>query len=85
MNNQNPHKFHWTNERRMPDELVEILNAPDVPEDLRRELLRAQEELKESGAVSYPTESRIDYYIDLHKEYIAAYLSKKTEKEGKAP
>ena len=83
MNNQNPHKLHWTNERRMPGELVQILDTPDVPKDLRRELLRAQEELKERGAVSYPIESRIDYYIDKCKDYIATYLSKKNE-EGKA-
>lgn len=84
MNNLNPYKLHWTNERRMPDELVQILNDPDVPEDLRRELLRAQEELEERGAVSYPTESRIDYYIDKYKDYIATYLSKKNE-GGKVP
>lgn len=84
MSKQNPHKLHWTNERRMPYDLVQILNDADAPEDLRKELLRAEEELKERGAVTYPTESRIDYYIDKHKDYIEMYLSKKQQKEGKA-
>ena len=45
----------WTDERKMPDSLAELLKVPDIPEDLRKELLQACKEIErravESGDV----------------------------------
>ena len=75
------HRFHWTDEHRMPDDLVQIMNDCNAPADLRRELLEAKEELEERGAATYPTIARISYYIDKNKDYVEAYLRRKLANE----
>jgi len=70
----------WTNERKMPDMLLQLLNIPDIPEDLRKELLQAYKEVDEGGAVTYPTKATVEYYLYQHQEYISD-LVKKSEKE----
>ena len=66
----------WTDERKMPDTLSELLRVPDIPEDLRKELLQAYKEVKESGAVTYPTKARVEYYLYQHRDYIAELIKK---------
>jgi len=39
----------------MPDMLLQLLKIPNIPADLRKELLQAYKEVDEGGAVTYPT------------------------------
>jgi len=70
----------WTDERKMPDMLLQLLNIPNIPEDLRKELLQAYKEVDEGGAVTYPTKARVEYYLCQYQEYISE-LVEKAEKE----
>jgi len=65
----------WTDERRMPDILLQLLEVPDIPEDLRRELLLAYKEVLEEGAVTYPTKAKVEYYLYQHQEYISELVN----------
>jgi len=69
----------WTDERKMPNILLQLLEVPDIPEDLRKELLQAYKEVEEGGAVTYPTKAKVEYYLYQHQEYISE-LVKKLEK-----
>ena len=71
--------YHWTDERRMPDMLLQLLSVPDVPEDLRKELSQANKEVEQLGAVTYPTKARVEYYLHQYQDYISE-LVKKLEK-----
>ncbi len=71
--------YRWDDERRMPDMLLQLLSIPDVPEDLRKELLQAYKEVEELSAVTYPTKARVEYYLHQYQDYIAE-LVKKLEK-----
>ena len=70
----------WTDEQKMPKILLQLLEVPDIPEDLRKELLQAYKEVEEGGAVTYPTKARVEYYLHRYQEYISE-LVKKIEKE----
>jgi hypothetical protein len=63
--------YHWGDERKMPDMLLQPLSIPDVPENLRKELLQAYKEVEEFGAVTYPTKARVEHYLHQYKDYIA--------------
>lgn len=71
--------YHWTDERKMPDVLLQLLSVPDVPEDLRKELLQAYKEVEQLGAVTYPTKARVEYYVHQYQDHILE-LVKKLEK-----
>ena len=71
--------YHWTDERKIPDMLLQLLSVPDVPEDLRKELLQAHKEVEQLGAVTYPTKARVEYYVHQYQEHILE-LVKKLEK-----
>jgi hypothetical protein len=60
--------------------LLQLLKVPNIPEDLRKELLQAYKEVGEDGAVTYPTKARVEYYLNKHKEYVSEII-KKLEKE----
>jgi hypothetical protein len=70
----------WTDEQKMPKILLQLLEVPDIPKDLRKELLQAYKEVEEGGAVTYPTKARVEYYLYQYQEYISE-LVKKIEKE----
>ena len=70
----------WTDERRIPDMLLQLLKIPDIPEDLRKELFQAYKEVDEGGAVTYPTKARVEHYLYQYQEYISE-LVRKSEKE----
>jgi hypothetical protein len=60
----------------MPEMLLRLLRAPDIPEDLRKELLQAYKEVEELGAVTYPTKARVEYYLHQYQDYIAELVKK---------
>lgn len=62
----------WTNERMVPNQLIQLLNIPDLPDELREEIKRASRELEESGAVTYPTKARVEHYLYKYREYLTA-------------
>ena len=66
----------WTDERKMPNILLQLLEVPDIPEDLRKELLQAYKEVEEGGAVTYPTKARVEYYLYQHQEDISKLVKK---------
>ena len=70
----------WTDERKMPNILFQLLEVPDIPEDLRKELSQAYKEVEEGGAVTYSTKAKVEYYLHQYQEYIAE-LVEKLEKE----
>jgi len=55
----------WSNERRIPEELVSLLQEPNLPKELRTSILRAYDEVERNGAVTYATKAQVEYY--LHK------------------
>ena len=70
----------WTDERKMPKILLQLLKIPNIPADLRKELLQAYKEVDEGGAVTYPTKARVEYCLYQHQEYISEIVNK-LEKE----
>jgi len=73
--------YRWTDERRMPDMLLQLLSVPDVPADLRKELLQAYQEIEERGAVTYPTKARVEYYLHQYQDYILELVKKLDNEE----
>ena len=69
----------WIDERKMPDMLLQLLKVPNIPADLRNELLQAYQEVDEDGAVTYPTKAKVEYYLHQYHNYILE-LVKKLEK-----
>ena len=53
----------WTDERKIPNILLQLLEVPDIPEDLRKELLQACKKVEGGGVVTYPTKARMEYYL----------------------
>ncbi len=72
----------WTDERRIPDMLLQLLKIPDIPEDLRKELLQAYKEVDEGGAVAYPTKARVEYYLYRYQEHISELVKKLGKNSG---
>jgi len=68
--------YHWNDERMMPAMLIHLLSFPNVPEDLRKELLQAYKEVEELGAVTYPTKARVEYYLHQYQDYILELVNK---------
>lgn len=54
----------------IPDELIQLLKIPGLPDELREEITRASSELAESGAVTYPTKARIEHYLHQYREQL---------------
>ncbi len=63
----------WSDERRMPIDLLELLEDTHLPPDLRDEILKANEEVLGSGAVTYTTKARVEYYLDKYASYLALW------------
>lgn len=60
----------WTDERRVPDVILRLVDIPALPEELRKEILLAASEVEQRGAVTYPTKARVEYYLHQHNEYV---------------
>lgn len=69
--------IYWTNEREVPSELLELLDVPKVPNELRAEIMRASDEVQKHGAVSYPTKARVEHYIHRYQDLLDILLGKK--------
>ena len=50
----------WINERKVPEELLALLDDPSTPKELWMLIAKAQNEVKISGAVTYPTKANIE-------------------------
>lgn len=75
--------YWWTNERKIPRELIQLLDAPDLPNELRGEIRRACDEVAESGAVTYPTKARIEYYLHKYSENLSSLFEVNHETASK--
>jgi hypothetical protein len=53
----------WSNERRIPEELMQLLQEPNLPMKLRTAILQAINEVEERGAVTYTTKARVELYL----------------------
>ena len=73
--------MYWVNERAVPSELLELLNIPEVPNVLRAEIIRANDEVERQGAVNYPTKARIEYYIHKYQDLLET-ISESNAKKG---
>lgn len=60
----------WVNERRIPEELRNLLQEPNLPEELQASILQAIDEVEQRGAVTYTTKARVEYHLHLleHEE-----------------
>jgi hypothetical protein len=63
------YRYHFTNERKIPRSILNLLNVPNLPEDLRKAIAQAKDELKETGAITYPTASRVEFYLEQYKSH----------------
>jgi hypothetical protein len=52
------------------DSIIQLLDIPDLPDDLRREITLASKELSERFEITYPTRARIEYYIHQYQGFI---------------
>lgn len=59
--------MRWINERKVPSELLELLDIPSVPNELRAEIIRANNEIERYRAVNYPTKAKIEYYLQKYR------------------
>ena len=57
----------WINEREVPNELTELLDNPETPKGLWKEIVKARDEINDYGAVTYPTKARVEA---LYHEYM---------------
>lgn len=62
--------IYWYDERQVPSKLLELLDIPDVPNELRAEIMRAKDEVERYGAVNYPTKARIEYYMSKYQDLL---------------
>jgi hypothetical protein len=60
---RNRDRLLWVDERIILDKVGKLVTNPNTPELLRNEILKAEQELNQFGAVAYPTISRIQFYI----------------------
>lgn len=63
MSQHKPREFRWSDERSIPDGISQLEYDEETPVELRHEIAKAEEELEQMGAVSYPTISRIQYLL----------------------
>jgi len=66
--------MHWVNEREVPSELLELLDISGVPNELRAEIMRANDEVEKQGAVTYPTKARIESYVLIYQALLETLL-----------
>jgi len=68
----------WIDERSMPEDLIALIDNPNTPEDLRKDLLAARVEIEQTGAVGYVTKANIErglYHLsDAQKEQIQSHI-----------
>ena len=53
----------WSDERKIPEELVSLLQETTLPKELRVSILQAINEVEQNGAVTYTTKARVEYYL----------------------
>lgn len=53
----------WSDERRIPEELMQLLQEPNLPMELRTAILQAINEVEERGAVTYTTKAQVELYL----------------------
>ena len=69
--------MHWTNERAVPQRLIELIDIAEIPNELRAEIMRASDEVEKQGAVSYPTKARVEYYLHKYQDLLDTLLEAK--------
>jgi len=67
-------KIYWVNEHEIPSKLLELLDIPKVPNELRAEIMRANDEVERYGAVSYPTKAKVEYYMHKYQGLLGTLL-----------
>lgn len=60
----------WTNEREVPIELIELIEEPDLPTELRQEITNALNEVDSQGAVTYSTKARVEFCIHKYRGFL---------------
>ena len=53
----------WRNERKMPEELEELLNNTETPKDLWVLIAKARDEIRDYGAVTYTTKTNVENHL----------------------
>lgn len=70
----------WTNEREVPSEIIELLEIPDLPTELKQEILNARNEVDSRGAVTYTTKARVEFYIHKYQGFLERLLDENNRK-----
>jgi hypothetical protein len=61
--------MHWSNERQIPKELLDLLDNPETPKQLWVLIAKAHDEVENYGAVTYPTKANIEtFYLNAIKK-----------------
>lgn len=60
----------WNNENEVPIELLNLLDVPNLPDELRQEITQSRNEVESYGAVSYPTKARVEFYIHKFADFL---------------
>ena len=63
------YRYHFVNERKIPRSVLNLLNDPNLPKDPRKAITQARDELSQTGAVTYPTASRVEYYLKQYESH----------------
>jgi hypothetical protein len=64
----------WTNEYEVPEELLALLDIPETPSELWKEIVKACDEVENQGAVTYPTKARVEFYIHKYSDLLTRLL-----------
>jgi hypothetical protein len=60
----------WSDERNMPMELIELFKLEGIPEDLKLEIEKANNEIYDYGAVTYITKANVERLIHMHFNFL---------------
>ena len=65
----------WMNEYEVPPELLALLDNPDTPSELWKEIAKARDEVENQGAVTYPTKARVEFYIHKYADQLSILVN----------
>ena len=69
----------WINEYKVPPELLALLDVPEIPSELWKEIIKARDEVNTNGAVTYPTKEGVEYYMHQYNDLLATLLSPESD------
>jgi len=66
--------MNWINENEVPPDLLALLDIPETPSELWKEIAKARDEVEQQGAVTYPTKANVEFYIHKYNDLLIGLL-----------